>query len=169
MARLLRPTPVGATMQAPPMARSILRWLKSIALTSASCRLRGAIQPATGANTCLTRSWSVERCMFSPTTIQSWRSTRQPVKNCGSILPARRTTLITNRGINYWESADRSDRRLLFAAGNFLQEIDARTGKSILDFGESGRIAICEKVWDAILKVLRWFNRPLRDACLKIS
>ena len=51
-----------------------------------------------------------------------------------------KTTLITNRGINYWESADRSDRRLLFAANNFLQEIDARTGKLILDFGDNGRV-----------------------------
>jgi quinoprotein glucose dehydrogenase len=51
-----------------------------------------------------------------------------------------KTTLITNRGINYWESADRSDRRLLFAVNNFLQEIDARTGKSISDFGENGRV-----------------------------
>lgn len=55
-----------------------------------------------------------------------------------------KTTLITNRGINYWESADRSDRRLLFAADNFLLEIDARTGKSILDFGESGRVDLRE-------------------------
>jgi glucose dehydrogenase len=29
-----------------------------------------------------------------------------------------KTTLITNRGINYWESADRSDRRLLFSMNN---------------------------------------------------
>jgi quinoprotein glucose dehydrogenase len=36
--------------------------------------------------------------------------------------------LLTSRGINYWESADRSDRRLLFSMNNFLQEIDARTG-----------------------------------------
>jgi quinoprotein glucose dehydrogenase len=55
-----------------------------------------------------------------------------------------KTTLITNRGINYWESADRFDRRLLFAADNFLEEIDARTGKSILDFGESGRVDLRE-------------------------
>jgi quinoprotein glucose dehydrogenase len=55
-----------------------------------------------------------------------------------------KTALITNRGINYWESADRSVRRLLFAADNFLQEIDARTGKSILDFGESGRVDLRE-------------------------
>ncbi|MGA8154587.1 MAG: PQQ-binding-like beta-propeller repeat protein [Terriglobales bacterium] len=51
-----------------------------------------------------------------------------------------KTTLITNRGINYWESSDRSDCRLLFAADNFLQEIDARTGKSISGFGENGRV-----------------------------
>jgi quinoprotein glucose dehydrogenase len=36
-----------------------------------------------------------------------------------------------NRGINYWESLDRSDRRLIYAAGGSLREIDARTGKSI--------------------------------------
>src|SRR5256885_8858204 len=29
-----------------------------------------------------------------------------------------------NRGINYWESADRSDRRLIFAAGGTLREIN---------------------------------------------
>jgi quinoprotein glucose dehydrogenase len=51
-----------------------------------------------------------------------------------------KTTLITNRGINYWESADRSDRRLLFAANNFLEAIDARTGQSIPEFGENGRV-----------------------------
>ncbi|HXE15477.1 MAG TPA: PQQ-binding-like beta-propeller repeat protein [Bryobacteraceae bacterium] len=49
-------------------------------------------------------------------------------------------TLITNRGINYWESKDRSDRRLLFAENNFLQAIDARTGKSIRSFGNDGRV-----------------------------
>jgi quinoprotein glucose dehydrogenase len=51
-----------------------------------------------------------------------------------------KTSLITNRGINYWESADRSDRRLIFAADNFLQEIDAHTGHSILSFGALGRV-----------------------------
>ena len=55
-----------------------------------------------------------------------------------------KTTLITNRGINYWENADRSDRRLLFAANNFLQEIDAISGKSILTFGTSGRVDLRE-------------------------
>ena len=51
-----------------------------------------------------------------------------------------KTRLVTNRGINYWESSDHSDRRLLFAADNFLQEIDAKTGESIVDFGIRGRV-----------------------------
>jgi quinoprotein glucose dehydrogenase len=50
------------------------------------------------------------------------------------------TNRITYRGINSWESAEGSDRRLLFAVNNFLQEIDARTGKSILQFGNNGRV-----------------------------
>jgi len=49
-----------------------------------------------------------------------------------------KTALITNRGIDYWESADRSERRLLFAADNHLQAIDPRTGQTIVDFGKSG-------------------------------
>ena len=48
------------------------------------------------------------------------------------------TTLITNRGIDYWENADRSDRRLIFSLRNELQELDARTGKSIPQFGTNG-------------------------------
>lgn len=54
--------------------------------------------------------------------------------------PSSGTTIITNRGINYWESKDRSDRRLLFAANHFLQALDARTGKSILSFGDHGLV-----------------------------
>ncbi len=44
------------------------------------------------------------------------------------------STLVAHRGINYWESKDRSDRRLLFMADNYLQAIDARTGKEIAVF-----------------------------------
>jgi quinoprotein glucose dehydrogenase len=51
-----------------------------------------------------------------------------------------KTTLITNRGINYWESADRSDRRLIFSVGNELQELDSRTGQAIVQFGANGRV-----------------------------
>jgi quinoprotein glucose dehydrogenase len=44
------------------------------------------------------------------------------------------------RGINYWESEDGNDRRLLFWINSFLQAIDARTGKSILTFGTNGYV-----------------------------
>jgi quinoprotein glucose dehydrogenase len=55
--------------------------------------------------------------------------------------PAERgTTIITNRGINYWESKDRRDRRLLFASNHFLHAIDARTGRLILTFGNAGSV-----------------------------
>jgi quinoprotein glucose dehydrogenase len=48
------------------------------------------------------------------------------------------TTLITNRGIDYWENADRSDRRLIFSISNELRELDARTGQPIRQFGSNG-------------------------------
>ena len=47
---------------------------------------------------------------------------------------------LSSRGIAYWESKDRRDRRLIFAINNHLQEIDARTGKSILTFGAKGLV-----------------------------
>lgn len=50
------------------------------------------------------------------------------------------TTIITNRGINYWESKDRSDRRLLYASNHVLHAIDARTGRLIVTFGNSGSV-----------------------------
>ncbi|MDB5002597.1 MAG: Quinoprotein glucose dehydrogenase [Mucilaginibacter sp.] len=45
---------------------------------------------------------------------------------------------ITWKGINYWESKDKTDRRLIFTLGGTLQEINAVTGKSILTFGDNG-------------------------------
>jgi quinoprotein glucose dehydrogenase len=47
---------------------------------------------------------------------------------------------MATRGIAYWESKDRKDRRLIFAINNYLQEIDARTGQSILTFGNNGLV-----------------------------
>ncbi len=49
-------------------------------------------------------------------------------------------TGIPTRGINYWESKDRKDRRLIFSISSYLQEIDANTGKSIRTFGNDGFI-----------------------------
>jgi len=51
---------------------------------------------------------------------------------------------IAPRGINYWESKDRNDRRLLFQRNNYLEAIDARTGKSILAFGKDGAVNMRE-------------------------
>ena len=45
-----------------------------------------------------------------------------------------------NRGINYWESRDRSSRRLIFGAGGTLRAIDAITGEPIAGFGADGRV-----------------------------
>jgi glucose dehydrogenase len=47
---------------------------------------------------------------------------------------------VTTRGINYWESKDRSDRRLFTTNAGFLTAIDARTGKTIESFGDNGRV-----------------------------
>src|SRR5580704_3167099 len=42
------------------------------------------------------------------------------------------------RGINYWESKDGKDRRILISINNYLQEVDANSGKSITTFGKDG-------------------------------
>lgn len=47
---------------------------------------------------------------------------------------------ITRRGVNYWKSADGSDRRLLVTSGNQLLALDARTGEPISGFGDQGRV-----------------------------
>ncbi len=51
---------------------------------------------------------------------------------------------IASRGINYWESKDRKDRRLLFQMNDYLQAIDAMTGKPILSFGKNGLVDLKE-------------------------
>lgn len=51
---------------------------------------------------------------------------------------------MTTRGMNYWESRDGKDRRLIFSVGDYLQQIDATTGKSIGTFGTSGAVDLRE-------------------------
>jgi glucose dehydrogenase len=48
------------------------------------------------------------------------------------------------RGMNYWESKNAKDRRLIFTTENILQEIDAQTGESISSFGKNGRVDLRE-------------------------
>src|SRR5512146_1387949 len=52
--------------------------------------------------------------------------------------------IITHRGINYWESKNRNERRLLFCANHALRAIDARTGKPIASFGNNGAVDLKE-------------------------
>jgi quinoprotein glucose dehydrogenase len=44
----------------------------------------------------------------------------------------------TERGLAYWESADRSDRRIIVSGGGGLREINAQTGQLITTFGNDG-------------------------------
>ncbi len=46
----------------------------------------------------------------------------------------------TSRGVNYWESKDGKDRRLIFSTLNLLQELDAYTGEPITKFGNNGQV-----------------------------
>ncbi|HEY5565765.1 MAG TPA: pyrroloquinoline quinone-dependent dehydrogenase, partial [Gammaproteobacteria bacterium] len=47
---------------------------------------------------------------------------------------------VTGRGINYWQSADGSDKRLLYLNAGMLTALDAETGETIASFGENGRV-----------------------------
>src|SRR5262249_32163522 len=44
------------------------------------------------------------------------------------------------RGANYWESKDRSDRRILVTSGGMLHAIDALTGKLVDSFADHGKL-----------------------------
>jgi quinoprotein glucose dehydrogenase len=48
------------------------------------------------------------------------------------------TLRATTRGLAYWESKDRTDRRLMLTTSNGIRQIDARTGRQILTFGTNG-------------------------------
>jgi quinoprotein glucose dehydrogenase len=48
------------------------------------------------------------------------------------------------RGMNYWESADGTDRRLLLSTLNMLRAFDARTGQPIPGFGKGGVVDLRE-------------------------
>jgi len=52
------------------------------------------------------------------------------------------TGRISTRGINYWQSADGSDRRLVFLNDGLVRAIDARTGKYIPNFSVDLRDAL---------------------------
>src|SRR5436190_16762544 len=51
---------------------------------------------------------------------------------------------MTSRGVNYWQSEDGRDKRLLFAIDGYLQAIDAKSGESIRGFGTNGTVDMRE-------------------------
>ena len=73
---------------------------------------------------------------------------------------------IARRGVNYWESADRKDRRLLFQMNNFLQAIDAQTGQVDSDLRRRTASSICKEGLgrDAVDRHARSRARPERSS-----
>jgi quinoprotein glucose dehydrogenase len=47
---------------------------------------------------------------------------------------------MSSRGMMYWESNDGRDQRLVFPMNSLLQQLDAKTGKSIASFGINGAV-----------------------------
>src|SRR5688572_30772854 len=54
---------------------------------------------------------------------------------------------IGGRGLNYWESKDRKDRRLLYLNAGNLTAINAQTGETITTFGKNGRVDLRVALW----------------------
>ncbi|MCM3880136.1 MAG: PQQ-binding-like beta-propeller repeat protein [Vicinamibacterales bacterium] len=48
------------------------------------------------------------------------------------------TEVATERGLAYWESRDRADRRIILSGGGGLREISAQTGELVKGFGNAG-------------------------------
>jgi quinoprotein glucose dehydrogenase len=50
------------------------------------------------------------------------------------------TERATERGLTYWESKDRSDRRLILTSDSGIREINAKNGELIRTFGRNGHV-----------------------------
>jgi quinoprotein glucose dehydrogenase len=62
------------------------------------------------------------------------------------------------RGLNYWESPDRSDRRLVYLNAGHITAIDARTGRTIESFGVNGRVDLRTALWRDVRNPLQTSN-----------
>lgn len=61
-------------------------------------------------------------------------------KEIWTYAPTPTFTVITTRGINYWQSKDGTERRLFFCANHSLRALDAKTGKPVESFGVNGAV-----------------------------
>jgi len=62
------------------------------------------------------------------------------------------------RGLNYWESPDRSDRRLVYLNAGNITELDAKTGNVITSFGNNGRVDLRTALWRDVRNPLQTSN-----------
>src|SRR5262249_384845 len=54
----------------------------------------------------------------------------------------RNEGVVGDRGMTYWESKDRSERRLLYMNAGYLTAVDANTGYPIAAFGDEGKVDV---------------------------
>ena len=64
------------------------------------------------------------------------------VHNFPAIPGARGAGVSGYRGLNYWQSKDGSDRRILVQINDLLEAIDADTGKTVETFGNKGTVSL---------------------------
>src|SRR6185295_11598382 len=60
--------------------------------------------------------------------------------NTGKEIWVHEAAPLSGRGMNYWQSEDGKDKRIIFFTNSFMEEIDAKTGKSVLSFGTNGYV-----------------------------
>jgi quinoprotein glucose dehydrogenase len=63
-----------------------------------------------------------------------------------------------NRGLTYWASGE--DKRIYFVFKNFLQALDAKTGKPINSFGDAGRVDLREGLGRAAKEISITVSSP---------
>ena len=49
---------------------------------------------------------------------------------------------VGSRGVNYWESEDGSDKRLIYLEGGMMSALNADTGEPVTSFGDNGKVDI---------------------------
>ncbi len=62
------------------------------------------------------------------------------------------------RGMNYWESPDGADRRLIYLNQGNITAIDARTGQAITSFGVNGKVDLRTALWRDVRNPLQTSN-----------